>query len=178
MSSRQKIEGKPCTVKGCTRPRWARGLCQHHDMQEHPEKYRINSRSVLKRSKPLKSNGRIRSTRKAPIKQYSRRGAVRKSKEGEMMRALWDDRADHRGWCRCEECAKWLREFSPAYMHHALPKKNYPEHQDNPNVIIIYCLDHHNQVEFGDAKGMKTYKKIEQIKQHYGRDDSSATASN
>ncbi len=75
--------------------------------------------------------------------------------ELELFKEIWEERHHI-----CEECSVMLPEFNVAYFAHILGKGASPRNRLNKNNIVLLCLEHHTQLDFGDKKKMKIFKKL------------------
>jgi hypothetical protein len=150
---------KPCTKEGCENPRWAKGLCQMHDKQEHPEKYTIKQKKVEIKKTPIKRKRKV-------------------TGEFALMQAIWNTRP-HRSFVSGERI---LGELKPHYMAHVLSKGAYPAFRLKAENIVILterehyaydCLSREQQEEMvGDWQ--KLYDLKEKLKKEYYNSEKSA----
>lgn len=93
-----------------------------------------------------------------------------KSNHSKFYRWCWENIAEVNGQV-CEECSRYLTEYSAVFISHILSKGSHPEMKHDPRNINILCMAHHNEWEFGERKSMKIWPqnclKIESLKREY-----------
>lgn len=64
----------------------------------------------------------------------------------------------------CEECLRYLPEYSAVYCSHILSRGSHPEFAYYPENIQILCFQHHNQFEHKTTRTkMRTYRSTQLI---------------
>jgi hypothetical protein len=59
----------------------------------------------------------------------------------------------------CEECGRYLVNFSPGYISHILSRGAHIDKAKDLRNVNILCFECHQKWEFGDRKKMKIYDK-------------------
>ena len=143
---------KPCTKEGCKNPRWAKGLCQLHDKQEHPEKYTIKAKKVEIKTTPIKRQRKV-------------------TGEYALMQTIWNTRP-HKSFVSGQII---LGDMKPHYMAHVLSKGAYPAFRLKADNIVILTEDEHHaydcmsreQQEQMGGDWQKLYDLKERLKKEY-----------
>lgn len=149
------IKSNPCTVEGCSNPRFAKGYCKLHQS--------------LRTDKKPKG-----------IRRISEKGKIKKELKKELVQndmsfyfTIWQNRPHI-----CYETGKNLGVKPLITMfHHVLPKQSYPEFRHCEWNIVLLHPDVHNQVETNIDKCPKVKKLTEELKQTHGKMAKKAVAS-
>ena len=140
------IKSKPCTVDGCSNPRFAKGFCTRHQ--------------GLRTDKKPKG-----------LKKISEKGIIKKGLKKALFQndaafylEIWESRAHV-----CYETGKLLGRMNLCMFHHVLPKQSYPEFRHCAWNIVLLHPDVHNQVETCLDKCPKVHKLTQELQAKYGK---------
>ena len=147
---------KICNQDECDYPVWGKGYCKIHQyLRTDPKAPKPLGRSELK-SKP-KAIKQISDKRKEKLKGYS---------QIDMFNEIWDERP-HKSELTGDPLlpkghSKWHFQFL-----HVLGKGSFPQYELDKNNILLGTPDEHDHQDDYDVFRKK---KIELLKDHYGRD--------
>ena len=140
------IKSKPCTVDGCSNPRFAKGYCKRHQS--------------LRTDKKPKG-----------LKKISAKGKEKKELKKELVQndasfylSIWLHRPHF-----CYETGQPLGKMNLCMFHHILPKQSYPKFRHCEWNIVLLHPDVHNQVETDCSKCPKVYELTKKLKNEYPR---------
>src|SRR5210317_1451800 len=71
---------------------------------------------------------------------------------------------------KCMECGLVIRHFHPMFISHIITKGSFPQLRNHPRNFMIYCMNCHQQWEFGNRKAMKTYDEAQRITEELKRE--------
>ena len=140
------IKSKPCTVDGCSQPRWAKGFCKKH------QALRVDGKAPKK------------------IKKISEKGKQKKELKKELVQndmafylKIWLKRPH-----KCEECGCNLESKPKLYnFDHILEKQSHPKLRHVEDNIQLLCLPCHSTKTNG-ILSPRMKELIKKLNQQYG----------
>lgn len=128
---------KKCSIEGCEKPVWGKGLCLNHIKRKPIPKMGM---SIRAQQKSLTQQVNIESMRNFFLE-------------------IWKERPHY-----SEVSGTYLgNEAMSTYFHHILPKSKYPELSYDKSNIILLTLDEHTNVESDMYKYEEVNKRREQL---------------